>query len=143
MVAYGRMREAPRDVSDIKGDLTAQAESLLMDAFAKASTPTTTSIILNFSGLTYTNSSGLGLMVTLVVRANRQRIRLFGYGLNEHSREIFALTRLDEAIRVYRDEDVALAAATSADLGAARPSARSADNAGDRASLSDRAVPGD
>jgi hypothetical protein len=27
MVALGRMREAPRDVSDIKGDLTAQAET--------------------------------------------------------------------------------------------------------------------
>ena len=37
--------------------------------------------------------------------------QLFAYGLNEHYRQIFELTRLDEAIGIYETEADALAAA--------------------------------
>ena len=59
-------------------------------------------MILNFSGLEYMNSGGIGLLVTLLVRANRQKQRLLAYGLTDHYRQIFELTRLDEAIGIYR-----------------------------------------
>src|SRR3989442_6318028 len=52
-------------VIDIQGEVTAFAEKVLMEAYAEASTPTTRSIILNFSELEYMNSSGIGLIVTL------------------------------------------------------------------------------
>ena len=41
-------------------------------------------------------------------RANRQRQQLAAYGLSEHYREIFELTRLDEAITIYDNEESAL-----------------------------------
>ena len=49
------------------------------------------------------NSGGIGLLVTLLVRANRQKQRLLAFGLNDHYRQIFELTRLDEAIGIYDD----------------------------------------
>ena len=49
------------------------------------------------------NSSGIGLLVTLLVRANRNRQRMLAYGLSDHYRQIFELTRLDEAICDPRD----------------------------------------
>ena len=82
-----------------------------MDAYAEASTPTTRVILLNFTGLAYMNSSGIGLLVTLLIRVNRQKQHLLCYGLSEHYRHIFQLTRLDDAIRIYNTEDDALAAA--------------------------------
>ena len=57
------------------------------------------------------NSSGIGLLVTLLVRANRNHQRMLAYGLTEHYRQIFELTRLDEAIAIHETEDAALAAA--------------------------------
>jgi anti-sigma B factor antagonist len=98
-------------VVDIRGDFTAAAEPALMDAYAAASTGDTRAIVLNFSGLEYMNSGGIGLLVTLLVRANRQKQKLIAYGLSEHYQEIFALTRLDEAIAIYPEELEALAAA--------------------------------
>jgi len=68
-------------------------------------------IILNFTGLEYMNSSGIGLLVTLLIRAQRQRQRLLAYGLSEHYRQIFELTRLNEAIGIYSSEAEALAGA--------------------------------
>jgi anti-sigma B factor antagonist len=44
------------------------------------------------------------MVVTMLVRANRQRQVLLAYGLTEHYRQIFELTRLDEAILIHDDE---------------------------------------
>ncbi len=98
-------------VVDIRGDFTAAAESALMDAYAAASTGETRAIVLNFSGLEYMNSSGIGLLVTLLIRVNRQKQRLLSCGLSEHYRHIFELTRLDDAIRIYDTEEEAVSAA--------------------------------
>jgi anti-sigma B factor antagonist len=101
-------------VIDLKGDVTASAEKALADAYTRASGKFTRTIVLNFSGLEYMNSGGIGMLVTLLVRANRQRQRLVAFGLNEHYRQIFELTRLDEAIGIHDTEQDALAAAGAA-----------------------------
>ena len=101
-------------IVDIRGEITAASEDVLMDAYNQASEEGAKSIVLNFSGLEYMNSGGIGLLVTLLVRANRQRQRLLAFGLSEHYREILALTRIDEAIAIYDSEDEALAAAGAA-----------------------------
>lgn len=97
-------------VIDITGDITAASESVLMEAYSRASEDSPATIVLNFSGLEYMNSSGIGLLVTLLVRANRNGQRLAAFGLNEHYRQIFELTRLDEAISIHDDETDAAAA---------------------------------
>ena len=100
----------PVSVVDIRGDVTAGSEGVLSEAYGRASTPTTKAVVLNFSGLEYMNSGGIGMLVTLLVRANRQRQRLLAYGLNQHYRQIFELTRLDEAIGIHDSEEAAVAA---------------------------------
>ena len=94
-------------VVDIKGDVTAACEPVLMSAYEEAGA-STSKLVLNFGGLEYMNSGGIGMLVTLLVRANRQRQELAAYGLSEHYREIFELTRLDEAITIYESEESAL-----------------------------------
>jgi anti-sigma B factor antagonist len=100
-------------ILDISGDVTAASEDVLMAAYERAGDGPR-AVILNFSGLEYMNSGGIGLLVTLLVRANRQRRKLVAYGLSEHYRQIFELTRLDEAIDIRGDERDALAAAGAA-----------------------------
>lgn len=97
-------------VIDIRGEITAFAEPQLMDAYTRATTAGAHAIVLNFSGLDYMNSSGIGLLVTLLIRANRAKVRLLAVELKEHYRHIFELTRLNEAIRIYDTEADALAA---------------------------------
>jgi len=97
-------------IIDIHGEINAQAESTLMDAYTQASAAGVRSIILNFSGLEYMNSSGIGLLVTLLIRIRRQNQRLMAFGLSDHYEQIFELTRLNEAIGIYSDEVEALAA---------------------------------
>ncbi len=95
----------------VNGDVTAASETALMDAYADATRRGARSIVLDFSALDYMNSGGIGLLVTLLVRAQRQGQRLLATGLSEHYREIFALTRLDEAIELHDSASAAAAAA--------------------------------
>ena len=61
-------------------------------------------IVLGFTGLDYMNSGGIGLLVTLLVRAQRQGQRVLAFGLSDHYRQIFELTRLDEAVGIHDNE---------------------------------------
>ena len=97
----------------IEGELTAASEDALTAAFTEATSGGETVVLMDFSGLDYMNSGGIGLLVTLLVRANRQGQRLLACGLDDHYRQILELTRLDEAITIYADEAEALAAAAA------------------------------
>jgi anti-sigma B factor antagonist len=95
-------------VIDVTGDVTAASEPVLMSAYEKATTQGARRLVLNLGGLEYMNSGGIGILVTLLIRANRQHKKLAAYGLSDHYREIFELTRLDEAITIYDSEQTAL-----------------------------------
>ncbi len=97
-------------IIDIGGEVNAQAEDALAAAYAEASQNGVKAVVLNFSGMEYMNSSGIGLLVTLLIRAQRAKQRLLACGLNEHYQQIFALTRLNEAIGIYGSEAEAVAA---------------------------------
>ena len=99
-------------VLDIRGDVTAASEPQLMAAYEEAGNPPPRALVLNFSDLEYMNSGGIGMLVTLLVRANRKRQQVLAYGLSDHYRQIFELTRLDEAIHIFSTESDALRAAS-------------------------------
>jgi anti-sigma B factor antagonist len=105
-----RRASAQASVIDILGEINAAAENALMDAYTQASGDGVRAIILNFSKLEYMNSSGIGLLVTMLIRAQRQKQALMACGLSDHYRQIFELTRLNEAILIYPTEAEALAA---------------------------------
>ena len=106
------VREAPSAaIIDIRGDLTSASDQALSAAYERAAA-TASAVILNFGGLDYMNSSGIGLLVTLLIRANRQHKNLIVFGLSDHYRHIFQLTRLDDAIRIFDSETDALDAAS-------------------------------
>ena len=109
-LSLGVRQAGPASILDVQGDITAASEQTLMDAYTQAGNAP--AIILNFSGLEYMNSGGIGLLVTLLVRANRQKQKLLAYGLTDHYKQIFELTRLDEAIGIHDSEQEAVSAAS-------------------------------
>ena len=111
VVMHTRRVTPTTSIIDIQGDISAFAEQELMRAYNEANIPTTRTIILNFTGLEYMNSSGIGLIVTLLIRINRQKQRMLAYGLSDHYQHIFELTRLNDAIKIFDSEAAALAAA--------------------------------
>jgi anti-sigma B factor antagonist len=95
-------------VIELHGEITAFSEQKLIDAYIKVSEAGSRTIILSFKGLEYMNSSGIGLLIMLLVRANRSNQRLVVTDLDEHYQMIFELTRLYEAIHIYQSVQEAL-----------------------------------
>lgn len=98
---------------DVAGDITSASDEVLHDAHDRASEGGVRAVILNFSDLHYMNSGGIGLIVTTLIRAQRSGHRLCAVGLSDHYRELFSLTRLDEAIGIFDDEAAAVTAVRS------------------------------
>lgn len=96
-------------IIDVRGEVTSASEHQLMEAYGHVGNAAR--IVLNFESLDYMNSSGIGLLVTLLIRAQRNGQHLHACGLSDHYRQILALTRLDEAISVHDTEDAAIGAA--------------------------------
>ncbi len=105
-----RMINGQTGVIHIVGEINAFAENVLMDAYTQATSQGAHNIVLDFSDLDYMNSSGIGLLVTLLIRVNRQKQRLVACGLTDHYQQIFELTRLNEAITIFPTESDALSA---------------------------------
>lgn len=95
-------------VIDIRGEITSFAEAEIAAAHDEAGKDAQ-AVILNFEGLEYMNSGGIGLLVTTLIRAQRSGHALRAYGLSDHYQQIFSLTRLDEAIGLFQDEASAVA----------------------------------
>ena len=98
-------------IIDISGDVTAASEDVLVKAYTDATERGARAIVLSFTSLQYMNSGGIGLLVMLLVRAQRKRQSVLAYGLSGHYRQIFELTRLDEAVGIHDTEAAALVSA--------------------------------
>jgi len=92
----------------LRGQIDIGAERALADAYATISAEGAATVILDFSGVGYINSTGIALIVRLLADARRDHREVRARGLSEHYREIFRITRLADYI-VFEDEPAAVA----------------------------------
>jgi anti-anti-sigma factor len=96
-------------IIDLHGEIDASGEATLNAAYAEAIAAKPALVMLNFSNVTYMNSTGIALIVGLLAQARKQKHRLVTFGLSDHYREIFEITRLSDFMTLYASEKAALA----------------------------------
>jgi anti-anti-sigma factor len=109
-VLYTKIREITETIGviDIQGEVTMFSEQILMNSYRQLVDLGKTDIILNFKNMDYMNSSGIGLLVTLFIRASRNGHRLVAVELQNHFKRVFGLTRLQDVVPVYSTEGEAV-----------------------------------
>jgi len=95
-------------VIDLAGDVNARAEASLDAAWTEATREPPDAVVLNFEGAGYINSTGIALIVGLLVKARARAIPIRAYGMTPHYREIFEITRLADFLAINPDEDSAV-----------------------------------
>ena len=98
-------------VIDLTGDLNSSAEAALNEAYAQATGGGAGSVALNFERADYINSTGIALIVGLLAKARANGVQVNAFGLSDHYREIFEITRLSDFMTITDDEDRALSGA--------------------------------
>jgi anti-anti-sigma factor len=98
-------------VIDLTGDLNSSAEVALNEAYRQATGSGADSVLLNFERAEYINSTGIALIVGLLAQARASHVQVKAFGLSDHYREIFEITRLADFMTISDDEDRALSGA--------------------------------
>ena len=89
------------------GIIDSGAERGLDAAYVQCGDPGIRSVALDFTDVEYINSTGIALLVSLLAKARRDGRPVVAWGLTEHYREIFEITRLADFLEVVADEHAA------------------------------------
>jgi anti-sigma B factor antagonist len=100
-------------VIDLRGEINLGADQALLAAYDQAVQDNPATVVLNFAAVDYINSTGIALIVGLLARARKEHRTVRAFGLSEHYRQIFAITRLSDFMGIYADEDSAVTATVS------------------------------
>ncbi|MGH9199031.1 MAG: STAS domain-containing protein [Acidimicrobiia bacterium] len=103
----GAHNEGESTVIDLRGDIDRSAQDGLLHAYAE--TTGKGPVILNFTEVDYINSTGIAVIVGLLARARADGRPLKAFGLSDHYREIFQITRLADFMTIFANEPAALA----------------------------------
>lgn len=106
-------REGGAAVIDLGGLLDRTAESVMGEVFGSALADGGDPIVLNFGAVEYINSTGIALVVAALAKARAAGRRVRAFGLSDHYREIFTITRLSDFMGIFEDEAAAVGGAAN------------------------------
>jgi anti-sigma B factor antagonist len=101
--------ERERDVTilHLNGEIDLRTSPQLRGTFLDLVDRKPARIILDLSGVSYVDSSGVGTIVELKRRAMRHESRIILVGLQERVRSVFEITRLDKFFEIADSIDEA------------------------------------
>ena len=91
-------------IVDLRGEINRDADDALTAAYAEAESGPSASIALNFGQVTFINSTGIALIVGLLVRARKNGCPIQVFGLSSHYEKVFRITNLAHYMTLYPDE---------------------------------------
>ena len=89
------------------GDVNRGAQEPLERAYSGT---TGDSVVLDFSDVDYINSTGIAVIVGILAMARAAGREVRAFGLTDHYRQIFQITRIADFMAIYDDENTAVAA---------------------------------
>ena len=94
---------------DMTGEIDRDADAGMTQAYADAAKTGAATVMLNFTDVGYINSTGIAVIVSLLGRARQEGRTVSAYGLTDHYKQLFDITRLSDFMHIYDDESTALA----------------------------------
>ena len=94
--------EAGTPVIALTGDVDRNAEAALDAAYEQVGQAR--AVVLDFTDVSYINSTGIAVIVGLLARARTNGQALSARGLSEHYRQIFEITRLADFMTILDGE---------------------------------------
>ncbi|HEX2152588.1 MAG TPA: STAS domain-containing protein [Acidimicrobiia bacterium] len=96
---------------ELSGDINAAAGDRLGALHSELDRDGLNTLVLDFERVEYINSTGIALIVALLARARTADVDVVAFGLSDHYREIFQITRLADFMGIFPDRASALRAA--------------------------------
>jgi anti-anti-sigma factor len=104
-----RCGEMPVTVLRFAGDITSASRTAVLGTYEGIS-DRTKHILLDFSGVDYLNSSGIALVIQMLIAANKSGQVIRAFGLKPHFQKVFAMVGITKYTTIHPDEQTACAA---------------------------------
>ena len=100
---------APIIVLRFAGDITSTSQAVVLGSY-QALPESATRILLDFSKVDYLNSSGIALVIQMMIAANKRGQTIQTFGLTPHFQKVFTMVGITKYTTIHPDEAAACAA---------------------------------
>jgi len=104
-----RCGDIPVIVLRFAGDITSASQAAVLGTY-QGIAPSAKRILLDFSGVDYLNSSGIALVIQMLIAASKTGQIIQTFGLKPHFQKVFTMVGITKYTTIYPDEQAACAA---------------------------------
>jgi anti-sigma B factor antagonist len=90
------------------GDISSVSRDNVLSAYGKLAKDRP--VLLDFSRVDYINSSGIALVIQMMMEANKSGQEICAFGLTPHFQKVFTMVGITKYAKLYPDEPSAKAA---------------------------------
>ena len=100
----------PVAVLRFEGDIASTSKDAVLGAYQSLPGETTRLILLDFTGVDYINSSGIALVIQLLIAASNAGQKVYCFGLSAHFTKVFTMVGITKYAGLFPTQADALAA---------------------------------
>lgn len=99
----------PVSILAFSGDISSASKEAMLAAYHELGADVTR-LLLDFTAVEYINSSGIAIIIQMLLEAQKSGSRSIGiFGLSAHFRKVFTMVGIGKYATLYDDEQAALA----------------------------------
>ena len=93
-----------------EGDIASTSKDAVLGAYQALPKETSKLVLLDFTKVDYINSSGIALVIQLLIEASKAGQKVSAFGLSAHFTKVFTMVGITKYARLFPGEAEALAA---------------------------------
>jgi anti-sigma B factor antagonist len=91
-----------------EGDIASTSKDAVLGTYQALPKATTKLILLDFTKVDYINSSGIALVIQLLIEASNAGQKVFAFGLSAHFTKVFTMVGITKYAELFPNEQAAL-----------------------------------
>lgn len=99
----------PVTVLRFEGDISSSSKEAVLGSYQSLNKTTVKSILLDFTKVDYINSSGIALVIQLLMEASNAGQKVLAFGLSAHFQKVFTMVGITKYAGLFPDQAAALA----------------------------------
>lgn len=100
----------PVAVLRFEGDIASTSKEAVLGAYQALPKATSKLILLDFTKVDYINSSGIALVIQLLIEASNSGQKVYAFGLSPHFTKVFTMVGITKYAELFPSQTDALAA---------------------------------
>ena len=100
----------PVAVIRFEGDIASTSKDAVLGTYQSLPKATTKLILLDFTKVDYINSSGIALVIQMLIEASNSGQKVYAYGLSPHFIKVFTMVGITKYAGLFPSQDAAMAA---------------------------------